>query len=108
MGGRSSKEESWRQNSNSWREYIDPQSSYGQGSYAYEYDPHPSYSSSQLYYNPPPQSYYGAGELYESRRVALDDGTKLQRKYSRIADNYNSIDEVRYSNLVELCREIYI
>ncbi|KEH22094.1 E3 ubiquitin-protein ligase RGLG2-like protein [Medicago truncatula] len=94
MGGRSSKEESWRQSSNSWREYIDPQSSYGQGSYAYEYDPHPSYSSSQLYYNPPPPSYYGAGEFYESRRVAFDEGTKLQRKYSRIADNYNSIDEV--------------
>lgn len=96
MGVRSSKEESWRQNSNSWREYIDPQSSYGQGSYAYEYDPHPSYSSSQLYYNPPPPSYYGASEFYESRRVAFDEGTKLQRKYSRIADNYNSIDEVRH------------
>ncbi|CAJ2669674.1 unnamed protein product [Trifolium pratense] len=97
MGGRSSKEETWRQSSNSWTTYVDPhsQSSYGEGSYAYEYDPQSTYSSSQLYYNLPPPTYYDADESFESRRVALDyNSTKLRRKYSRIADNYNSIDEV--------------
>ncbi|GAU29017.1 hypothetical protein TSUD_165350 [Trifolium subterraneum] len=96
MGGRSSKEETWSQSSNSWTTYVDPHSqlSYGEGSYAYEYDPQSTYSSSQLYYNPPPPTYYVAGDSFESRRVALDNSTKLRRKYSNIADNYNSIDEV--------------
>jgi hypothetical protein len=100
MGGRNSKEESWRQSSNSWRTYVDPQSSYGDESYAYEYYPQSTYSSSQLYYNLPPPTYYGADESFESRRVTLDNSTKLRRKYSNIADNYNSIDEVILINVL--------
>ncbi|KAJ1422392.1 Zinc finger, RING-type [Sesbania bispinosa] len=90
MGGRSSKEDSyWRQSSSSsaassWSSYMFPQSGYyGQGSYTY--DPQPSYSSSEL---------YSGYEPYSSHRVVRDDSIKLQRRYSRIADNYNSIDEV--------------
>ncbi|XP_027347427.1 E3 ubiquitin-protein ligase RGLG2-like [Abrus precatorius] len=80
MGGRSSKEDSWRQSSSvrsasSWSAYLDPQ-------WGYDYDdPQSSYSS------------YGY-EAYASENVVRDDSTKLQRRYSRIVDNYNSIDEV--------------
>lgn len=91
MGGQSSKEDSWRQSSSSWSAYFDPLSSYGQGSYIYDDDPQPSYSSSNLYYDSPSQYYYGCDEPYPR-----DHSTKLQRRYSRIADSYNSIDEVRH------------
>ncbi|KAK7338630.1 hypothetical protein VNO77_19251 [Canavalia gladiata] len=82
MGGRSSKEDSWRQSSSVrsssssfWSAYLDPHLGYG-----YD-DPIPSYSS------------YGC-EAYASDRMVPNEITKLERRYSRIADNYNSIDEV--------------
>ncbi|XP_061341855.1 E3 ubiquitin-protein ligase RGLG2 isoform X2 [Gastrolobium bilobum] len=99
MGVRSSKEDSWRQSSSirssssasSWSAYFDPHLGYGQGSYSY--DPQPSYSSSELNYDTPLQNHYGY-EPYGGGRVAHDYNTKLERRYSRIADGYNSIDEV--------------
>ncbi|XP_061343018.1 E3 ubiquitin-protein ligase RGLG2-like [Gastrolobium bilobum] len=101
MGGRSSKEEdNWRQNSSvqrssssasSWSAYPDPRSGYGQGGYTYE-PQQPSYPT-QPYYAPPPQNY--GYEPHARDRVAhRPDERRLDRKYSRIADNYNSIDEV--------------
>ncbi|CAI8594818.1 unnamed protein product [Vicia faba] len=104
MGGQSSKEENLRQDSSlrssssasasSWNSYPDPHLGYGRGGYPYSYDAQqPSY---QPYYDtrppPPPQNY--DHEPHTSGRVPRqDDKRKLERKYSRIADNYNSIDE---------------
>ncbi|OIV90143.1 hypothetical protein TanjilG_01597 [Lupinus angustifolius] len=104
MGGSSSKENnSWRQNSpvqrssssaSSWSQYPDTQSGYGQGGYAYEQQQFTYPTQPQQYHdNPPPPSY--GYEPYASSGVARpDDKKKLERKYSRIADNYNSIDQV--------------
>ncbi|KAK7266825.1 hypothetical protein RIF29_19482 [Crotalaria pallida] len=106
MGGSSSKENnSWRQNSSvqrssssasAWNQYPDTQSDHGQGGYAYERQQ--SYPAQpQQYYNdaPPPRPTDYGYEPYASGRVThLNDRKKLERKYSRIADNYNSIDEV--------------
>ncbi|TKY63177.1 E3 ubiquitin-protein ligase RGLG2 [Spatholobus suberectus] len=85
MGGQSSRQDSWRQSSSvrsnssrsasSWSAYLDPLSGYGFD------DPQPSYSS------------YGY-EAYGSDRMVRYDSTKLERRYSRIADHYNSIDQV--------------
>ncbi|CAJ1793031.1 unnamed protein product [Sphenostylis stenocarpa] len=83
MGGESSKEDSWRQSSSvgssysasSWSAYLDPLSGYG-----FE-DPQPSYSS------------FGY-EAYGSDRLVHYDGAKLERRYSRIADHYSSIEQV--------------
>ncbi|CAI8588155.1 unnamed protein product [Vicia faba] len=78
----------------SWNSYPDPHLGYGQGGYPYSYDAQqPSY---QPYYDtrppPPPQNY--DHEPHTSGRVPRqDDKRKLERKYSRIADSYNSIDE---------------
>ncbi|KAK7395820.1 hypothetical protein VNO78_16391 [Psophocarpus tetragonolobus] len=86
MGGQSSKEDSWRQNSSvgssfsassSWNAYFDPLSSYGFG------EAQPSYSSYGY-------EAYGHG----SDGMVRYDSTKLERRYSRIADHYNSIDQV--------------
>lgn len=106
MGGNNSKEDNnWRQNSSvrsspstsSWGAYPDPHSGYGQGGYAYE-PQQPSYPTQQSYYAPPPpqQNYGYEPQPHDSGRVASHRNEKrLDRKYSRIADNYNSIDEVR-------------
>ncbi|RDX95206.1 E3 ubiquitin-protein ligase RGLG1, partial [Mucuna pruriens] len=98
MGGSSSKEDNWRQNSSerstpsasSWSAYPDPHLGYGQGGYTYE-------QQQQNYYAqpPPPQNYGYEPQPHASSRVANQRIEKrLDRKYSRIADNYNSIDEV--------------
>ncbi|KAI5443329.1 E3 ubiquitin-protein ligase RGLG2 [Lathyrus oleraceus] len=105
MGGQSSKEEDLRQDSSlrssssasasSWNSYPDPHSGYGQGGYPYTYDSQqPSY---QPYYDtrpPPPPQNYDHEPRTSGRVPRQDDKRKLERKYSRIADNYNSIDEV--------------
>ncbi|KAH1133907.1 hypothetical protein GLYMA_05G115700v4 [Glycine max] len=107
MGGNNSKEDSnWRQNSpvrssssaSSWGSYPDPNSGYGQGGYTYEQQ-QPSYPTQQQYYAQPPpplpQNYGYEPQPHASGRVASHRNEKrLDRKYSRIADNYNSIDEV--------------
>lgn len=59
------------------------QSPYGQESQSYV--PPQSYSAPQYY--PPPESNYGG--------AAADNGKKFDRRYSRIADNYKSLEEVR-------------
>uniref|UniRef100_A0A2P2LX45 Uncharacterized protein MANES_13G021000 n=1 Tax=Rhizophora mucronata TaxID=61149 RepID=A0A2P2LX45_RHIMU len=90
MGGKSSKPSSGRRyspydSSSSWNQYGYPQAS-----------PYPVQSSQQhQYYTPPhhreplPTSSYN----YEPERPQLQR-RRLDRKYSRIADNYQSLDEV--------------
>ncbi|XP_059640599.1 E3 ubiquitin-protein ligase RGLG2 isoform X2 [Cornus florida] len=106
MGGRSSREGSWRQSSSlrstsssSRSQYEYPQSSYPQeypqSSYPQEspyYAPqeaYPAYPPQQIppqhNYPPPPQNY--GGQSHDPQR-------KLDRRYSRIADNYRSLEEV--------------
>lgn len=90
MGGRSSKEGSWRQtssfrsNSSSFSGYQPP---YGQENS--NFAPQQSYSSPQYY--PSSQEYVsqddGGGQVADNR-------VKLERKYSRIADHYNSLEQV--------------
>ncbi|KAK7293510.1 hypothetical protein RJT34_16377 [Clitoria ternatea] len=84
MGGQSSKEDSWRRSSSLqsssfassyWSSYLDPQWGYDCD------DPQSAFSS------------YGY-EAYAIDSTVRDDSIKLQRRYSRIADNYNDIDEV--------------
>ncbi|PON46451.1 von Willebrand factor, type A [Trema orientale] len=105
MGGKSSKEGDYRQSSSfrssssssSWNEYSQsyPQSSYGQESQNYAsqpyYAPQQSYVPPQSYapppqYHAPPPPDYGGGHA--------SDGRRLDRRYSRIADNYSSLDQV--------------
>lgn len=98
MGGQSSKEDSWRQSSSfhssasTWNPFPDPQSPYGHGSETLGYEPHQTYSSQQFYVPPPQNNGYAP---YASGRVGGNERNKLERKYSRIADNYNSLEEVR-------------
>ena len=101
MGGRSSKEGSWRQassirstssSSSTWGgEYQPP---YGQESQTYA-PPQQSHSS-QLSYPPSqdyvPQYYGGGAEAFDHRKT-------LDRRYSRIADNYNSLEQVLSQSL---------
>ncbi|PRQ54066.1 putative transcription factor C2H2 family [Rosa chinensis] len=117
MGGRSSKEDrSLRQNSygsrsssSSWSGYPPVQSPYveSQG-----YAPQQSYPPSQYSYPPPPQDYgeetqayyppqqpsYPSSSQYSNppQPPPPDYGgqRKLDRRYSRIADSYNSLEEV--------------
>lgn len=76
MGAKSSKRSisgrysSYASSSNSWSHHAYPQSSYGQPSHSYAPSP-PTYN------DPPP----------EAKR-------RLERKYSRIDDNYNTLDQV--------------
>ncbi|XP_027357857.1 E3 ubiquitin-protein ligase RGLG2-like isoform X2 [Abrus precatorius] len=102
MGGNNSKEDNWRQNSAarssssySYSAYSDPQSAYAQGGYTYE-PQQPSYPTEHYYAPPPPPQNYGyEPQPHASGRVASHNtDRRLERKYSRIADNYNSIDEV--------------
>lgn len=88
MGGRSSKEGSWRQNStirsssSSWGGYS--QSPYDQD--IQSYSAQQSFSSPQYVY--PPQQDYDVGH-------AAPGGRRLDRRYSKIADNYNSLEQVK-------------
>lgn len=110
MGGKSSKEENWERGSGS--SFRSTSSSYPQSAYdrGQNYEPQQSFSSQQ-YYIPPPQNYgqqppppsYGqqppphnyGHESYATGRSTGDNRNKLERRYSRIADNYNSLDQVR-------------
>lgn len=114
MGGKSSKEGSYRQrssyrsssgSSSAWNEY--PQSSYGQESQSYyasqpSYPPQQSYGSPQSYTVPPQQLYAPAAPDYGVGHAT--DGRRLDRRYSRIADDYNSLDEVN----IKICNIPYI
>ncbi|KAF3444544.1 hypothetical protein FNV43_RR14236 [Rhamnella rubrinervis] len=88
MGGRSSKVDSWRRNS-SFRSSSSP---WGSG-----YPPSPyvedgqSYSAQQSFASP--QYSYPPPQVYDGGHA--NDGTgRLKRKYSRIAENYNSFEQV--------------
>ncbi|KAK6798812.1 hypothetical protein RDI58_006515 [Solanum bulbocastanum] len=109
MGGKSSREDSWRQasstRSSSWNQYDYPQTAYPQDSYSYSQQAAvPSYAPpppSQQNYPPHPQQNYSsqpqqnyASHEHESRPHAHAPRPRLDRRYSRIADNYNSLDEV--------------
>ncbi|KAB1217268.1 E3 ubiquitin-protein ligase RGLG2 [Morella rubra] len=82
MGGSTSKHarqaSSRGSNSYSWSHQSYPHSSYQQPNQGYE---------SQQYFSPPLQTHGGGGQAPESRR-------KLERKYSKIEDNYNSLEQV--------------
>lgn len=82
MGGNISKEgnsgQSSSPRSSTWCDYHQETPSYATESYP-----------SQTYYDPPSQD-YSTSEATESQK-------SLNRKYSRIADNYRSLEEV--SNL---------
>lgn len=98
MGAANSREEpSVQPVSSSWSgAYAQPpytQSPYAQEAYApspygqesQSYVPQQSYSSPQYY---PPENYHGGA-------APADNGRKFDRRYSRIADNYQSLEEVR-------------
>lgn len=83
MGGVTSKRSTTAQSSSSWdhnRYARPPYAPSGQG-----YAPSGQDYAPQQHYDPPPQSY--GGHAPESRR-------RLERKYSKIDDNYNSLEQV--------------
>lgn len=110
MGGKSSREGSWRQTSSlrsdsrsgsySWgSQYGFSQSPYGyeHQNFAPEtsYGPQPSYASQPSYAL---QQSYASQPYYPPPSTSQDNrsGNKtFERKYSRIADNYNSLEQVR-------------
>ncbi|TYH01199.1 hypothetical protein ES288_A09G038400v1 [Gossypium darwinii] len=92
MGGSSSKDVNWRQNSSyrtssaSWDSHTgNPQ--YGQESPSYM----SQYSFASLQYYPPSQPEL---QYYPPPQNRGSDKRTLDRRYSRIADNYNSLDQV--------------
>ncbi|MBA0799676.1 hypothetical protein Gohar_010178 [Gossypium harknessii] len=92
MGGSSSKDVNWRQNSSyrtssaSWDSHTgNPQ--YGQESPSYI----SQYSSASPQYYPPSQP---EPQYYPPPQNRGSDKRTLDRRYSRIADNYNSLDQV--------------
>ncbi|XP_021890361.1 E3 ubiquitin-protein ligase RGLG2 [Carica papaya] len=109
MGGKSSREGSWRQTSSlrsdsrsgsySWgSQYGFSQSPYGyeHQNFAPEtsYGPQPSYASQPSYAL---QQSYASQPYYPPPSTSQDNrsGNKtFERKYSRIADNYNSLEQV--------------
>ncbi|KAJ7974684.1 E3 ubiquitin-protein ligase RGLG2-like [Quillaja saponaria] len=90
MGGGNSKEESSRQtsslrsSSSSWSAY--PQPPYGQETQSHA--PQQSHYSQQYYAGAGSQAYGGQNEMH------ADGRKKLDRRYSRIADNYHSLEQV--------------
>lgn len=89
MGGRSSREASWRQDSSfrSTSSSWDPQTGYLQSPYGQESQNYPP----QTY--PPPQT-YSTQQYYPSSEEHSGNTRKLDRRYSRIADDYKSLDQV--------------
>lgn len=114
MGGSNSRDDSWRR-SNSSSSWGYPQSGYPQSSFPEDSYSQSSYSQDSYNYpsrptvpayGPPqtsstPSQHYGGGG---HSRPELGQ-RKLDRRYSRIADNYNSLDEVysSYAPSLSLC-----
>ncbi|KAI8533571.1 hypothetical protein RHMOL_Rhmol10G0020800 [Rhododendron molle] len=76
-----------RGTSSAWDDYVNPQPPYPQESTSYDPPPqtaYPAYAPPQQYY-PPPQTHGGRSQQPQR---------KLDRRYSRIADNYRSLEEV--------------
>lgn len=107
MGANNSREENSRQSSSSWDQYSEyPQGGYSQDSYPQPYQQQESYSypsrpTVPAYGPPPPQQHqhhhhdhgtssqsYGYGGQMATPQRTFD------RRYSMIADNYNSLEEV--------------
>ncbi|KAI8017865.1 E3 ubiquitin-protein ligase RGLG2 [Camellia lanceoleosa] len=90
MGGRNSRDGSWHQSSP-----VRPSSS-STGPYEYNQPSYPQESQScapQMAYPAyPPQQYYAPPQNYGGR--PQEPQRKLDRRYSRIADNYNSLEQV--------------
>ncbi|XP_016461429.2 E3 ubiquitin-protein ligase RGLG2 [Nicotiana tabacum] len=99
MGGKSSREDSWRQTSStrsSWNQYNYPQtqSSYPQQD-SYNYPPsHHHQQAVPSYAPPPPQQSYPPPPPQQQNYPSHVPKPRLDRRYSRIADNYSSLDEV--------------
>ncbi|VFQ73519.1 unnamed protein product [Cuscuta campestris] len=102
MGGKSSRDDSWRQSSrstssSSWNYEYPPQSS---PSYQQPYQPPEPYNYPVEHafpsYAPPPQPPYHppSQDLGPSTYTLLPPQKRLDRRYSRIADNFNSLEEV--------------
>ena len=96
MGGKSSKDGSWRQTSSVRSTASSSSSNTWGGLYQYPFDQESqTYAPQQSYtqqYSAPAQDYgsqnYGVGaEDFDLRR-------RLDRRYSRIADNFNSLEQV--------------
>ncbi|KAH8495384.1 hypothetical protein H0E87_018530 [Populus deltoides] len=97
MGGKSSKESSWRDyysygSTNSSSSSSSNQNGYPPASpYPYPSPQHNSYYTSQNHHAPAPSS---SSYPYESQRTPQHPQKRLDRKYSRIADNYKTLDQV--------------
>ncbi|KAF6145366.1 hypothetical protein GIB67_004463 [Kingdonia uniflora] len=92
MGGRSSRESSFRQSSfgsHSWY----PQSPQAQQSHGYPAPP-PSYAQPPPSYVSPQQSYVHAPPPQNYGVPVGGNGRKLERRYSKIADEYHSLEAV--------------
>ncbi|KAM5571864.1 E3 ubiquitin-protein ligase RGLG2-like [Rosa sericea] len=87
MGGITSKASTSRQSSFSSRSSSWNHQNYEQAPYAQPYAPPSHDAGQQQHYAPPTQSYGGGAWASESKK-------KLERKYSKIDDNYNSLDQV--------------
>lgn len=95
MGGKGSKGSGRREypshgssGSSSWNQYGYPQTSYP--------EQNPYYTPQHQHASPPSTSFnYGSQPSFNYRSEAPRPQKKLDRRYSRIADNYRSLDEVR-------------
>ncbi|XP_021669118.2 E3 ubiquitin-protein ligase RGLG2 isoform X1 [Hevea brasiliensis] len=102
MGAKNSREGSWRSNSSlrsnssSWggSHHGYSHSSYGQESNGYSYAAQQSYGQESYSYNCAPQQSYESQHHYSSSQNYNNDKRQLDRKYSRIADDYKSLDQV--------------
>lgn len=112
MGGSSSRDDSWRRsNSSSWGypQAGYPQSSFAEDSYSQSSYPQDSYNYPSRptvpAYGPPQQTVPAYGPPQQSSTSSQRYGggghsrpelaqRRLDRRYSRIADNYNSLEEV--------------
>lgn len=90
MGGITSKRSSSRQSSFGSRQSSWNQQNYEEAPYAQPYAPPSQERGYQQHYAPPPQSHGGSAWASESKK-------KLERKYSKIDDNYNSLEQVTYT-----------
>lgn len=116
MGGSNSRDDSWRQSSfpredswrqsssipsttsSSWDQYQYPPAGYSQDSYPQDSYSYPSRPTVPAYGPTPPQHQYNHGSSSQNRGYGGQTHApqrKLDRRYSRIADDYNSLEEVR-------------
>ncbi|KAG8634946.1 hypothetical protein MANES_17G110400v8 [Manihot esculenta] len=102
MGGKSSREGSWRTNSSlrsnsssrggSYPGYS--QSIFDQESYSYNHAPQQYRRQESYSYNYAPQQSFESPQQYSSAQNSNNVRRQLDRKYSRIADDYKSLDQV--------------